>query len=94
MSLLAAGQFQVNQAQTGLGAAAERETQRNVANRNLKEQNDAGKASIGATVASTAGGLAGSAIAGAQFGAAAGPYGAAAGAVLGAIAGAFGSKLF
>ncbi len=85
MSLLAAGQFQVNQAQAGLGAAAERETSRNIANKNLKEQEEAGKASLGATVGGVVGGALGS-----YFG----PAGTAAGSTLGSIAGGFASKLF
>lgn len=86
MSILGAGQFQLNQSQQGLATAARTETDRNIANRNLHEQGESAKAGLGATVAGSAAGLAGFALGG--------PIGAAVGVGLGSIAGSFASKLF
>ena len=59
MSLINAGQFHLNQGQQSLGAAAADETTRNIANRNLKEANEQGKASVGSSLGSIAGGIGG-----------------------------------
>lgn len=85
MSLFSAGQFSLDQAQQGLSSSAQQETARNIANKNLAEQNKQGKAALGASAGAAAGALAGSVIPG---------VGTALGGLLGGIAGSFGSKLF
>lgn len=86
MALLGAGQWQLGQAQQGLAAAAESETRRNIANQNLHQQNEQGKAALGGTIGGAAGAIAGTAIGG--------PAGGYVGATLGSLAGSFASKLF
>lgn len=90
MSLFSAGQFNLDQAQQGLSSAAQRESSRNIQNKNIAEQESQSKAAIGSTV----GGVAGGAIGGATLGSVVPGYGTAIGATIGAIAGAFGAKLF
>lgn len=86
MSILGAGQFQLNQSQQGLATAARTETDRYIANRNLQQQNEQGKAALGGTIGGAAGAIAGTAIGG--------PVGGYVGATLGSLAGSFASKLF
>lgn len=73
---------QGRQAMDLMGAAAEQEQSRNLANAQNEQMRKQGNQQLGGA----AGGLAGWAV-GAQMGAGLGPYGAAVGAVLGAVAG-------
>ena len=92
--LLGYAQDQFNESLKGLDSAAQGETQRNIENKQIREQEKAGKAQLGATIGGAAGTLAGAKVGVAIGGEAGGPYGAAAGALVGAIAGTFGSRLF
>lgn len=83
--LVGAGLQQKNQAMGMLGRAAEQESDRDQANKEMEAQRKAGNAQLGGTL----GGLAGFAL-GAKMGAAGGPVGA----LIGGIVGALGSRLF
>ena len=80
--LVGFGQDQQQQAAQLLGAAAEQENDRNLANERLERQRKAGNQQLGATVGTAAGFALG-----AQYGSAGGPWGALLGGIIGAIGG-------
>lgn len=80
--LAGAGLEQKNEAMQTLGALAEQETSRNIANDQMEAQRKAGNQQLAGTV-----GAMGGMMLGASYGAAGGPIGALIGGVVGAVAG-------
>lgn len=85
-SLIGAGNFYRGQGISGLEVAAQDETQRGIANNQIKATAKQEKQSLGVESGALAGATVGGMVAG--------PYGAAAGALVGSVAGLFGTKLF